>query len=56
METLGRTFAMDTACFFFALGTLLCALSTNIWMLIGARAIAGVCPLSYFAFGNEELN
>jgi MFS family permease len=42
MEALGRKFAMDTACLFFGLGTVACALSDNIYMLIAARGLAGV--------------
>ena len=45
MDTLGRTFAMDTACFFFGFGTVLCALSPNMYLLIAARAVAGVSGL-----------
>ena len=44
METLGRKFAMNVACSVFALGTISCALSTNMYMLIASRALAGVCP------------
>jgi predicted MFS family arabinose efflux permease len=42
MDTLGRTFAMNTGCLFFGLGAVLCALSPNIYVLIAARAFAGV--------------
>lgn len=42
MDSLGRAFAMDVACFFFGFGAVFCALSTNIWWLIAARAFAGV--------------
>ncbi|ORX33406.1 multidrug resistance protein fnx1 [Kockovaella imperatae] len=42
MDTLGRTFAMDTACFFYGLGTVMCALSPNMYVLIAARAFAGL--------------
>jgi predicted MFS family arabinose efflux permease len=42
MDSLGRKFAMDTACFFFGVGTVLCACSRNIYWLIAARAFAGV--------------
>lgn len=42
METLGRKFAMNTACTVFALGTVSCALSTSMYMLIASRALAGV--------------
>ncbi len=33
---------MDTACLFFGIGTVLCALSRGIYWLIAARAFAGV--------------
>lgn len=49
MDSLGRAFAMDTACFFFGVGAALCALSKDIWSLIAARAFAGV-GLSFRAF------
>lgn len=42
METLGRRFAMNTACAVFALGTVCCAMSTSMYMLIASRALAGV--------------
>lgn len=42
MDSLGRKFAMTTACFFFGVGTVLCALSPSIYWLIAARAFAGV--------------
>ncbi|KAK1925211.1 multidrug resistance protein fnx1 [Papiliotrema laurentii] len=42
MDSFGRAFAMDTACFFFGLGAVFCASSSNIWTLIGARAFAGL--------------
>lgn len=42
MDTLGRKFAMNAACLVFAIGTVACALSTSMYMLIGARALAGV--------------
>lgn len=43
METLGRKFAMITACLFFGTGTIMCALAGNMYSLIGARTFAGVC-------------
>jgi predicted MFS family arabinose efflux permease len=55
MEALGRKFAMDTACLFFGLGTVACALSDNIYMLIAARGLAGVSgvlPCSVCTPGN----
>ncbi|WVQ81247.1 hypothetical protein IAT38_003369 [Cryptococcus sp. DSM 104549] len=42
METLGRKFAMVTACIFFAAGTAMCALAGNMYTLIGARIFAGL--------------
>ncbi|OCF71477.1 multidrug resistance protein fnx1 [Kwoniella mangroviensis CBS 8886] len=42
METLGRTFAMVTACGFFGIGTILCAMSNHMYTLIGARIFAGL--------------
>ncbi|EIW66403.1 hypothetical protein TREMEDRAFT_45829 [Tremella mesenterica DSM 1558] len=42
METLGRRFAMLTACAFFGLGTIFCALSPSMGILIAARAFAGL--------------
>lgn len=43
METLGRKFAMVTACLFFGVGTIMCASAGNMYTLIGARTFAGVC-------------
>ncbi|WWD20929.1 hypothetical protein CI109_105407 [Kwoniella shandongensis] len=42
MDTLGRKFAMITGCFFFGFGTILCALSNNMYTLIAARIVAGL--------------
>lgn len=42
MDSLGRKFAMDTACLFFGLGTVACALSGDMYTLIAARAFAGL--------------
>ncbi|WVQ99086.1 hypothetical protein IAU59_006218 [Kwoniella sp. CBS 9459] len=42
METLGRKFAMVTACGFFGLGTVFCALSEGMYQLIAARIFAGL--------------
>ncbi|ORY30040.1 multidrug resistance protein fnx1 [Naematelia encephala] len=42
MESLGRKFAAVTACFFFGLGTILCAVSGSMYQLIAARAFAGL--------------
>ncbi|WWC60765.1 uncharacterized protein I303_103341 [Kwoniella dejecticola CBS 10117] len=42
METLGRKFAMVTACVFFGVGTILCALANHMYTLIGARIFAGL--------------
>ncbi|CAD6575001.1 MAG: hypothetical protein TREMPRED_001269 [Tremellales sp. Tagirdzhanova-0007] len=41
-DCLGRKFAMDTACFFFGIGTICCALSESIYGLIAARGLAGL--------------
>lgn len=45
MDSLGRKMAMDTACLFFGVGTIMCALSPNIYCLIAARIFAGVRDL-----------
>ncbi|WWC69120.1 uncharacterized protein I206_103056 [Kwoniella pini CBS 10737] len=42
METLGRKFAMVTACVLFGAGTIMCALANNMYTLIGARIFAGL--------------
>ncbi|KIR26676.1 multidrug resistance protein fnx1 [Cryptococcus deuterogattii 99/473] len=42
METLGRKFAMVTACLFFGAGTIMCASAGNMYTLIGARTFAGL--------------
>ncbi|WVF71816.1 hypothetical protein IAT40_006624 [Kwoniella sp. CBS 6097] len=42
METLGRKFAMVTACGFFGVGTVLCALARGMYQLIAARIFAGL--------------
>ncbi|KIR64125.1 hypothetical protein I312_103936 [Cryptococcus bacillisporus CA1280] len=42
METLGRKFAMVTACLFFGAGTIMCASAGNMYALIGARTFAGL--------------
>jgi MFS family permease len=42
METLGRKFAMNTACSIYAIGAVVCTTSTSMYTLIGARALAGV--------------
>ena len=42
MDVLGRKMAMLTACLFFAEGTIGCALSGNMFVLIAMRAVAGV--------------
>ncbi|WVR08996.1 hypothetical protein IAU60_006056 [Kwoniella sp. DSM 27419] len=42
MDTLGRKFAMITACTFYAIGTIMCALASNMYTLIGARMFAGL--------------
>lgn len=46
MEVLGRKFAMNTACLFFGIGTIGCALSPGMYWLIAARAVAGVSALT----------
>lgn len=45
MDTLGRKFAMITACSVFGIGTIMCVFSPNIYVLIAARAVAGVSLL-----------
>lgn len=45
MESLGRKTAMLVACFFYGLGTILCATAGGMYTLIAARAVAGVSPL-----------
>ena len=48
MESLGRKTAMLVACFFYGLGTVLCATAGGMYTLIAARAVAGVSlPLSH---------
>lgn len=42
IDTLGRRFAMITACTFFGVGSVLCALAPGMWPLIAARAVAGL--------------
>ena len=49
METLGRKFAMNTACAVFALGTVCCATSNSMYTLIASRALAGVSPSPPYA-------
>lgn len=48
IETLGRKFAMVTACLFFGTGTIMCALAGNMYSLIGARTFAGVCSIEIY--------
>lgn len=42
IDSLGRRFAMLTACTFFGVGSVLCALAPGMWPLIAARAVAGL--------------
>ena len=42
MESLGRKTAMLVACFFYGLGTILCATASGMYNLIAARAVTGV--------------
>lgn len=53
MDSLGRKFAMITGCSIFGLGTLMCALSPNIYFLIAARAVAGVSVPSFMLYEED---